>query len=61
VFEAAERGDQDALLALDEVGQVLALGIATTVAILDPSLVVLGGGVGSQPALVRSGQSRPAV
>jgi predicted NBD/HSP70 family sugar kinase len=58
VFEAARRGDPAALRAVELEGERLALAVATVAAILDPELVVLGGGIGRnldllQGALVR--------
>ncbi len=44
VVAAARRGDQRALQALAETADYLALGIAGLIAILDPEMVVLGGG-----------------
>ncbi len=46
VVEAARGGDARALAALVEEAQLLAVGIANVCAIVDPSLVVLGGGLG---------------
>ncbi|HLK45966.1 MAG TPA: ROK family protein [Acidimicrobiales bacterium] len=45
VTHAAAAGDREALAVLDEVGWWLALGIANLAAVLDPSCVVLGGGL----------------
>jgi glucokinase len=45
VVEAARSGDADAGDVLDEFAWWLALGIANLVNLLDPSIVVLGGGV----------------
>jgi predicted NBD/HSP70 family sugar kinase len=41
--------DVDARAVLDEEARDLALGIAAVSAVLDPGLVVLGGGIGSRP------------
>lgn len=46
VFAAARRGDAVALRAVEVEARRLALGIATVAAVLDPELVILGGGVG---------------
>lgn len=43
VVQAAEAGDLAALLALEEVGQYLGVGIANLVNIFNPELIVLGG------------------
>lgn len=45
VVEAARAGDPDAASVLDEYAAWLAAGIANLVNVLDPSIVVLGGGV----------------
>jgi predicted NBD/HSP70 family sugar kinase len=46
IFAAARRGDPAAVEVLDTEARRLALGIATIAPVLDPELVVLGGGVG---------------
>lgn len=51
VFAAADRGDATAVRVVEGVALDLALGIAAVAAVLDPELVVLGGGIGSQPLL----------
>lgn len=48
VFEAAGRGDISAGLLLDDVASYLAIGLANIVHVLNPELVVLGGGVMDQ-------------
>jgi len=58
VFEAARRGDGTARRAVELEGQRLALVVGSVAAILDPELIVLGGGIGRnldllQDALVR--------
>jgi glucokinase len=45
VFEAAQNGDPQAKRIVTEAIDYLTLAVASTVAILDPSMVVLGGGV----------------
>lgn len=52
ILAAADRGDRDALELLDEEARTVALTIAAVAAVLDPELVVLGGGVGSNPGLL---------
>ena len=47
VFDAAERGNRSAVVVMEQVARDLALGIAAVVAVLDPELIVLGGGIGS--------------
>jgi glucokinase len=45
VVAAARAGDRNALGALDETADYLALGIAGLIAVLNPEMVVLGGGL----------------
>jgi predicted NBD/HSP70 family sugar kinase len=54
VFEAARESDERALAAVEQEAERLALVVATIAAILDPELVVLGGGVGHNPDLLRA-------
>jgi len=42
--EAAERGESDAISMLVTIGQNLGLGIANLINVLNPSLVIIGGG-----------------
>jgi glucokinase len=44
-FEAARRGDADATAAVDETAEALSLGIASTLHVLHPELIVLAGGM----------------
>jgi predicted NBD/HSP70 family sugar kinase len=53
VFELASSGDAIAREVVDHVASRLGAAIATVCAILDPELVVLGGGIGSNPLLLR--------
>ncbi len=53
VFELAAGGDPTAGAVVDHVASLLGAAIATVCAILDPELVVLGGGIGSSPLLLR--------
>lgn len=48
VFTAAAGGDPAALALLDEQAEALAMGIRAVQALLDPELIVLGGGIGSR-------------
>ena len=52
VFELAMHGDTVARSVVDQVAARLGTAIATVSAILDPELVVLGGGIGSSPLLL---------
>jgi predicted NBD/HSP70 family sugar kinase len=53
VFELAASGDAVARSVVDHVASLLGAAIATVCAILDPGLVVLGGGIGASPLLLR--------
>jgi predicted NBD/HSP70 family sugar kinase len=53
VFAAARDGDERALAAVDAEAGRLALVVGSVAAILDPGLVVLGGGVGGNVDLLR--------
>jgi predicted NBD/HSP70 family sugar kinase len=53
VFELAGTGSAAAQAVVDHVASRLGTAIATVCAILDPELVVLGGGIGSSPLLLR--------
>lgn len=54
VTTAAQSGDTDAVALLDGLGRDLGIGIASLVAVLDPALVVLGGGVSEAGELLRA-------
>lgn len=52
IFDAAEQGDEKACLVIEQEGYRLARAIASVVAILDPELIVLGGGIGQRGELL---------
>jgi predicted NBD/HSP70 family sugar kinase len=52
-FEMAEAGDASATAIVERVARHVGVAIATVCAIIDPELVVLGGGIGSNAALLR--------
>ena len=52
MFELARTGDGDAGAVVEHIAARLGSAIATVCAILDPELVVLGGGIGSSPLLL---------
>jgi len=60
VFALAEAGDPDARAAVENVASRLGAAIAAVCAIVDPDLVVLGGGIGSNPLLLRPVRSAAA-
>ncbi|WP_158843512.1 ROK family transcriptional regulator [Saccharothrix deserti] len=53
VFTAAKSGDERALLAVRDEAERLAFVVASVVAVIDPELVVLGGGIGSNTDLLQ--------
>jgi predicted NBD/HSP70 family sugar kinase len=52
VFELARDGDATARTIVDKVARHIGVAIATVCAVIDPELVVLGGGIGSNAALL---------
>ena len=52
VFELALGGDPDAQAVIENVARRLGAAIASVIAVIDPELVVLGGGIGRNPALL---------
>ncbi|MGH3095908.1 MAG: ROK family protein [Streptosporangiales bacterium] len=58
LLRAAVDGDRVARHVLDEQAELLAAGVAALTAVLDPPLVVVGGGLGSDPALVAALRER---
>lgn len=60
VTELARAGEQEALTLFDRLAEPLGLGIATLVSILDPTVVVLGGGL-SEAGELLLGPTRPAL
>ncbi len=53
VFDAARGGQVKARRAVEIVAEGIALGIAAIVPVLDPALVILGGGIGRNAELLR--------
>jgi len=53
VFDLAAGGDAKAQTVVDRVAHHMGVAIATVCAVIDPELVVLGGGIGSNAALLR--------
>jgi predicted NBD/HSP70 family sugar kinase len=52
VFELAQSGDRDAGRVVELVARRPGSAIASAIAVVDPELVVLGGGIGSNPSLL---------
>jgi predicted NBD/HSP70 family sugar kinase len=61
VFELAGAGNAAARSVVDYIASRLGTAIATVCAILDPELVVLGGGIGANRALLRPVRGSAAV
>jgi predicted NBD/HSP70 family sugar kinase len=51
IFELAAAGDPAATAAIEVESHWIAVAIAAVAAVLDPAEVILGGGIGSQPAI----------
>jgi predicted NBD/HSP70 family sugar kinase len=52
ILEALNSGDKIARKVIDDTARWTAIGIAAVAALLDPELVVLGGGIGTRPELI---------
>jgi predicted NBD/HSP70 family sugar kinase len=52
IFEAMNAGDKIARRIVDDTAKWTALGIASVVALCDPELVILGGGIGTRPEFI---------
>lgn len=52
VFEAAKQGDKLALMITSEEAELLGMGIANIVSLVNPEIIVLGGSVGSNSDLL---------
>ncbi len=48
VFEHAKQGDRDCIRAIDEMSDILGMGIANICYVINPEIVVLGGGIMAQ-------------
>ncbi|KXB41962.1 ROK family protein [Amygdalobacter nucleatus] len=53
-FDLAEKGDREAILAVNKLYHYLALGIYNLQYILDPELIIIGGGIAAKPDLVHN-------
>jgi predicted NBD/HSP70 family sugar kinase len=54
VFEAAARGDARASVVVAEEAQLVACAICCVIAVADPQLIVLGGGIGQAPGFAEA-------
>jgi N-acetylglucosamine repressor len=52
VFQLATSGDQDAIEVLGETGLILGIGLTNLIHIINPELVVIGGGVSKSSAFI---------
>ncbi|MGN0371402.1 MAG: ROK family protein [Enterocloster sp.] len=53
IFEEAKKGDELCIRAIDEMTEVLGKGIANICYVINPEVVVLGGGIMAQEAFLR--------
>ena len=60
VFAAAAAGDERAAAVVADEARLVAKAICAVVTVVDPQLVVLGGGIGQAPGLRRHGARRTA-
>ncbi len=60
VFAAAERGDRRAAAIVAEEATLVARALCAIVAVVDPELVVLGGGIGQAPGFAEAVETRLA-
>ena len=54
IFDRADRGDEAASAVVADTIRNIALGVATVIALLDPGIVVVGGGIGARPGLAEA-------
>lgn len=52
LFEAARAGDRAALDAIAQLGRAIGIGVANLVSVLNPSRVILTGGLGAQAEII---------
>ncbi|MGH6894374.1 MAG: ROK family protein, partial [Dongiaceae bacterium] len=52
IFEAMAKGEAIAAGVIEDTARLTALGLASVVVLLDPELLILGGGIGSRPEFV---------
>ena len=54
VFAAAATGDQRALAVVAEEARLVAMTVCAIITVVDPELIVLGGGIGRAPGFAES-------
>jgi predicted NBD/HSP70 family sugar kinase len=52
IFDAMNKGDVIARRTIEDTAKWTAIGIASVVALVDPELVILGGGIGTRPEFI---------
>lgn len=52
LLQAMNEGDKTAERIVEDTARWAAIGIATVIAVFDPALVVLGGGIGTRPEII---------
>lgn len=52
VFDSARRGDKLGVYVVQKTAQLIGLGVANVISLVNPQLVVLGGSIGCQPELL---------
>lgn len=52
IFDLAAEGDAEALQVVDAEARLVAMAVAAITTVVEPSLVVLGGGIGAKPLLL---------
>ena len=58
VFRAASQGDKDAIDILNSAGEALGVSAAFLINVLDPEMVILGGGLGTAGGIYRDAVAR---
>lgn len=61
IFESLETGERAAHIAIEETAGLVANAVLSVASVLDPEVVVLGGGIGSRPELVARINARSLV
>jgi predicted NBD/HSP70 family sugar kinase len=52
IFEAMNKGDAIARRTIEDTAKWTAIGLASVIALVDPELVILGGGIGTRPEFI---------
>jgi len=53
IFDRADGGDGNAAAVIAQTVHSIAIGVASVIALLDPGVVVVGGGIGARPGLAK--------